>query len=367
MQDTNKNQDLIHLRPSSDDEIDLGELIRKLVQEWQTILLITVFGALMGVAVALSLPKQYRVEVEFSPPTMSQIAPLLSQSLIRLDRQQIVGEFLKKLQSRKLLEQALLETNNFLDGNSAPLNDQERVSKITAVAKALQIIPKAFAFLPDDSPINAEYDQISISTLSTNPSGTKEWLSALLVLAEDQTISDLVADIDGQKSIAIQKFNQQLQTVSNTAVATQQTDIERLSNSLKIAQSLNIIEPIGDSNNNGYNDYNKGSAIIAAELEALKNNKPVLQDLIIGYEQDNKGNTIPTVLSPQVLQGQLKTLQQMRLDMSAATLLGDDIQVEMPALAEKPNQALIAGGATLVAAFLGLFFALIRVSIRKDR
>ena len=366
MQDTNKNQDLIHLRPSSDDEIDLGELIRKLVNEWQAILLITILGALIGVAIALSLPKQYRVEAVFNRPTMSQIAPFLSQTLIPLDRQQIVGEFLKNLQSRNLLEQALLTTNNFLDDSSTPLSEQERVSKITAIADALQIAPAAYDFLPDNTDNITEFDQISISTLSANPTATKDWLSALLVLAENQTISDLVADIEGQKSIEIQKLSQQLQTVINTAVANQQSDIERLSNALIIAQSLNIIEPRETRNTSGSNDYNKGSVILTAELEALSKQQPVLKDLIIGYEPDNMGNPIPIVLSPQVLQGQLKSLEQMSLDMSAGSLLGSGVQVEIPANAEKPNRVLIAIAATVLAGFLGLFWALIRIAFRKD-
>ena len=180
MQDTERNRDLIHLRPSSDDEIDLGELVRKLINEWQSILLITLLGAVAGVSIALSLPKQYRIEAVFSRPSMTQIAPFLSQTLIPLDRQQIVGELLKNLQSRSLLEQALQQTDNFVDHQGTPLNDPQRVSKITTLATALQIAPAAYDFLPDSGNNNAEFDQISISTLSADPASTKAWLAALL-------------------------------------------------------------------------------------------------------------------------------------------------------------------------------------------
>jgi LPS O-antigen subunit length determinant protein (WzzB/FepE family) len=365
MQDTERNRDLIHLRPSSDDEIDLGELVRKLINEWQSILLITLLGAVAGVSIALSLPKQYRIEAVFSRPSMTQIAPFLSQSLIPLNRQQIMGEFLKNLQSRSLLEQALLQTDNFVDHLGAPLSDPQRVSKITTLATALQIAPAAYDFLQDSGNNNAEFDQISISTLSADPASTKVWLAALMVLAEQQTMNNLVADIEGQQTIELQKLSQQMLAVTNTASANQQSAIEQLTNALAIAKSLDITTPRASSTSDTIVDYNKGSVILMAELAALKNQQPTLQDVIVGYQQDSRGNLIPTVLSPQMLQGQLAALQQLRLDLTAATLIDHKVQIQVPAQAEKPNRTLIAVAATVLAGFLGLFVALIRIAIRK--
>ena len=365
MQDTERNRDLIHLRPSSDDEIDLGELVRKLINEWQSILLITLLGAVAGVSIALSLPKQYRIEAVFSRPSMTQIAPFLSQSLIPLDRQQIVGELLKNLQSRSLLELALQQTDNFVDRLGAPLSDPQRVSKITTLATALQIAPAAYDFLPDSGNNNAEFDQISISTLSADPASTKAWLAALLDLAEQQTMADLVADIEGQQTIELQKLSQQMLAVTNTASANQQRAIEQLTNALAIAKSLDITTPRAGSTSDTIVDYNKGSVILMAELAALKNQQPTLQDVIVGYQQDSRGNLFPTVLSPQMLQGQLAALQQLNLDLTAASLLDHRVQIQVPAQAEKPNRTLIAVAATVLAGFLGLFVALIRIAIRK--
>ena len=365
MQDTERNHDLIHLRPSSDDEIDLGELVRKLINEWQFILLITLLGAVAGVSIALSLPKQYRIEAVFSRPSMTQIAPFLSQSLIPLDRQQIVGELLKNLQSRSLLELALQQTDNFVDRLGAPLSDPQRVSKITTLATALQIAPAAYDFLPDSGNNNAEFDQISISTLSADPASTKAWLAALLDLAEQQTMADLVADIEGQQTIELQKLSQQMLAVTNTASANQQRAIEQLTNALAIAKSLDITTPRASSTSNTIVDYNKGSVILMAELAALKNQQPTLQDVIVGYQQDSRGNLVPTVLSPQMLQGQLAALQQLNLDLTAASLLDHRVQIQVPAQAEKPNRTLIAVAATVLAGFLGLFVALIRIAIGK--
>jgi len=365
MQDTERNRDLIHLRPSSDDEIDLGELVRKLINEWQSILLITLFGAVAGVSIALSLPKQYRIEAVFSRPSMTQIAPFLSQTLIPLDRQQIVGELLKNLQSRSLLEQALQQTDNFVDRQGSPLSDPQRVSKITTLAMALQIAPAAYAFLPDNSENITEFDQISISTLSADPASTKAWLAALLDLAEQQTMDDLVADIEGQQTIELQKLSQQMLAVTNTASANQQRAIEQLTNALAIAKSLDITTPRASSTSNTIVDYNKGSVILMAELAALKNQQPTLQDVIVGYQQDSRGDLVPTVLSPQMLQGQLAALQQLNLDLTAASLLDHKVQIQVPAQAEKPNRTLIAVAATVLAGFLGLFVALLRIAIRK--
>ena len=178
-------------------------------------------------------------------------------------------------------------------------------------------------------------------------------------------MDDLVADIEGQQTIELQKLSQQMLAVTNTASANQQRAIEQLTNALAIAKSLDITTPRASSTSDTIVDYNKGSVILMAELAALKNQQPTLQDVIVGYQQDSRGNLVPTVLSPQMLQGQTAALQQLNLDLTAASLLDHRVQIQVPAQAEKPNRTLIAVAATVLAGFLGLFVALIRIAIRK--
>jgi len=365
MNDLNHNTDLVHLRPAHDDEIDLGELVRKLLNEWKLICSITFLGAVLGVVVALMLPKQYRVEAIFERPTTSQIAPLLSQELVELSRQQILGEFLKNLQSRKLLEAALTENNLLVNNKNEPLTAEEKVSAISTISASMRIAPAVYDFLPELEDTAIEFDQISISALSTDRESTRIWLNTLLTIAEEKTLNDLAEDIRGQQSVRIQKLAQQVKTLENAATTEHQAKLSTLADALAIAKTLKLSSPDTSLDLNE-EPYAKGSIILEAQLETLNASKPKLKELTVGYEKDKLGNTTPIILSPLPIQGELRSLEELTLDFSAATLLADNVSAQIPANAEKPNRKLIAIAATVLAGFFGLFLALIRIAIKKD-
>ncbi|MFQ3292601.1 LPS O-antigen chain length determinant protein WzzB [Reinekea sp.] len=372
------NQDLAHLRPEPTDEIDLGELIRNLIAQWKLIVGITIIGAIVGVAIALALPKEYRVEAIFDKPSTNDIQPLLAQTLIPLSRQAVLGSFLKNLQSRDLIEQALETQNALIDDKGKALTPAQRFSKIADISNSIRIAPATYDFMEDIEGLEAEFDEISLSTLSSDPQQTALWMNELLKLASTKTTADLSNDILGQRNVEIAQVKRQLAELEGTAIAKRAQQIEHLKAALAIATELNIKEPTswsalvhGNGNVQLLNeqpekeeDFLKGTRVLTAELSVLENSPIQLADQTIVTE--TKEMTKTTTISPNTLKGRAATLKAFSLDSSSISYIQPTVKALVPASAEKPNRKLIAIASTVLAGFFAIFIALIRLAIKKD-
>lgn len=351
--------DLIQLRPAGSDEIDLGELIANLLNQWRLICAVTIIGALFGLVVALSIPKQYRVEVIFDKPTNQDLSALLAQSLFPLTRQDVLNDFLKNLTSVQLIEDALVAENLLVDTVGQPLSAEQSYSKILDYREALSIAPAEFEFIVelDDAPVSI--DQISYSLLSHEPTEAKTLLDSLMVLAASKTSQDLIADIEGARKVEIRRLETLLVALNNEATAQRQVELAALTEALSIANELGIVETL-DWSAAETTPYLKGSRVLAAELSALADAPLKLGSAIVDYDEENN----PIYLSAEAISGQLETVKNSMLEATAVQYIEDGNSAKIPASAEKPNRRLIVGAATLLAAFAGLFAALIRIALQ---
>ncbi len=362
MSNNETTTDLAHLRPMQSDEIDLGQLIRNLIQQWQLIVAITVLGAIMGVAIALLIPKQYRVEVIFDKPSTTELAPLLAQPFIELDRQQILASFLKNLKSRELIETVLTENNLLKNSSGAELTPQEKFTKIRNLSAAIKIAPAEYDFLPELEDTTNEIDQISYSILTADAEDGKTLLNGLLERASQKTVAEFSNDINGAKSVALSKLNNQLTQIEKAAIANQLAQLELLQNALSTAKALNISEPTSwEGIENEL--YLKGTKALTAEIESLKAAKPTLGSLTFGYDKDG----LPLRITADAIAGQLGALENYTFTPADVEFIPSTITAQIPSDAEKPNRALIAIAATVLAGFLGLFIALIRIAIKSNK
>ncbi|WP_196157752.1 Wzz/FepE/Etk N-terminal domain-containing protein [Reinekea sp. G2M2-21] len=361
MQNTGTTTDLAHFRPMDNDEIDLGQLIRNLLVQWKLIAIFTLLGAVVGVCIALLIPKQYRVEAMFDKPSNAELAPLLGQPYIELDRQKILSDFLKNLKSRDLIEKVLTE-NNLLTGNDgAPLTEAEQFTQIRNVAANIRIAPAEFDFLPELKDTTSEIDQISYSLLTANPQEGQTLLNGLLKLATEKTTRDYINDINGARAIQKQQLANQLVQLKDAALAAKAAQIAEFTKALAIAKSLNIND---SAQWTGSSDdlYLKGTRVLTAELAYIEQAEPKLGSIIVSYDQEGLAQT----LSAESVKGQLGAIDKFEIDQASISFVSDNTRAYIPADAEKPNRKLIAIAATVLAGFLGLFVALIRVAIRPN-
>lgn len=91
------------------DEIDLGDLIVKLMKQWKLMAVIVVVGTIVSVLIALSLPKVYQQEVILSRPNVADIINLNTNGLTQYSPEELFTRYYDELRSPKNLEQFIKE------------------------------------------------------------------------------------------------------------------------------------------------------------------------------------------------------------------------------------------------------------------
>ena len=198
-----------------DDTIDLGELLRGLIAQWPLIVATTLLGAVIGVVVALMLPKQYRVEAIVNQPSRSAVQPLLAQQIAPLTLDELTERLLLNMRSISLIEQAYNRSELSSSEDLASLSEEEAFSRIQGLASGLSVDPVRYEFYQLGDSEKTPLNTLSVNMLSSEPERTKAFIDELLVLAEERTLSETITNINATKSIRIQtaqaKYNQLLQ------------------------------------------------------------------------------------------------------------------------------------------------------------
>lgn len=369
-------------RYMEDDTIDLGELLRGLIAQWPLIVGITVLGAVIGVAAALLLPKQYRVEAIVNQPSREAVQPLLAQQIAPLTLDDLSQRFLLNLRSLSLIERAYSQSDLGGEQDLDSLSEEEAFSQIQSVADALSVGPVHYEFyqLADDekTPLNS----LSVNLLSSEPRRAKAFIDELLVLAEQRTLREAIGNINATKAIRIESAQSKYDQLLAGAEASLARERRRVQQALSIANSLGLDEPtswealvMGDGQvqmiNQLANDelFLNGSRFLTAQLESLSA-EGAAELFLEGIEEtvfDLNGNQMVITTTPSQLQGEIRALSQQNFALSDVNLLDEDAAARIPSNAEKPNRPLIAIAATVLAGFAALFIALIRMAIRSRK
>lgn len=365
-----------------DDTIDLGELLRGLIAQWPLIVGITVLGAIIGVAVALLLPKQYRVEAIVNQPSREAVQPLLAQQIAPLTLDELSQRFLLNLRSLSLIEAAYSQSDLGGAQDLDSLSEEEAFSQIQSVADALSVGPVRYEFYQLGSDEKTPLNSLSVNLLSSEPRRAKAFIDELMALAEQQTLSEAIGNINATKAIRIEAAQSKYDQLLAGAEASLARERRRVQQALSIANSLGIDEPtswealvLGDSQvqmiNQLANDelFLNGSRFLTAQLESLSA-EGAAELFLEGIEEtvfDLNGNQMVITTTPSQLQGEIRALSQQNFALSDVNLLGEGAAARIPGNAEKPNRPLIAIAATVLAGFAALFIALIRMAIRAKK
>jgi len=365
-----------------DDTIDLGELLRGLIAQWPLIVATTLLGAVIGVVVALMLPKQYRVEAIVNQPSRSAVQPLLAQQIAPLTLDELTERLLLNMRSISLIEQAYNRSELSSSEDLASLSEEEAFSRIQGLASGLSVGPVRYEFYQLGDSEKTPLNTLSVNMLSSEPERTKAFIDELLVLAEERTLSETITNINATKSIRIQtaqaKYNQLLQG----AEASLSRERRRVQQALSMANSLGINEPTSweslvlDNSqvqmiNLLANDelFLNGSRFLTAKLESLttEGSAELFLENIEQQVVGTNGNQMVVTTTPSQLQGEIRALSSQNVSLSEVDLLDEEVAARIPGNSEKPNRPLIAIAATVLAGFAALFLALIRMAIQSRK
>jgi len=88
-----------------DDEIDLFELFSSLAQQWRWLVGITVIGVLLSIAIALLIPKQYKVSTQVAVPSTADVAAVIMRGYGEQTTNSLFVEYYQNLNSAVELHQ----------------------------------------------------------------------------------------------------------------------------------------------------------------------------------------------------------------------------------------------------------------------
>jgi LPS O-antigen subunit length determinant protein (WzzB/FepE family) len=425
----NNKQDLIHLRPESSDEIDLGELIRNLIGEWKLITAITLFGAVASVIIALQQTSIYRVGAIIAAPTISELGAMVDQTLVPMNSEKALERVVEALFSVKTQNTTFLKSELYTIASQD--NDSNPNTLFTQVMDDLLIerVEREFYTLAPDQ--RAPFKEVNITFNSAHPDQAAQFVNDLAAQAMILASETFKEDATARKFDNITKLEIALLALTDAVTAARLADIKRreeknnltrdelllelalleqqaktnrlkriaqLDEAISTAAGLKITEPVtwtdlrpASSSAQIVNDlsgtiqsqplYFQGTRLLAAErnmLRARSNDLLYVEKSAALQFQLQQLAVDPTIASLKQrnddtiyinnynsLQTELSALKNLPTDYPIARMATLIQPASQPTTPIKPNRKLIAVAGTVLAGFLGLFLALIRIAIKK--
>jgi uncharacterized protein involved in exopolysaccharide biosynthesis len=201
---------MVESSPSVDeDEIDLLELIRTLVQAWKTIMGITIVCAGLAVTYALHAPEVFKAEILLAPTdeetspgvssTLSQFGGLAAMAGISIPSDSNIDRALATLKTRKFLKQFIM------DKNLLPIifsDSWDHSSKSWILKEGQDEFKNDDGIKPLQGAIEFESDKSGLITLSiswNDPKVAAEWCNDLVEQLNEQLREKAI--VDSQKRV----------------------------------------------------------------------------------------------------------------------------------------------------------------------
>lgn len=376
-----------------EDEINLGELIRKLIDQKWLILGVTLAGVFMAAFVALSMPKQYEVRSVLSQPQASDLAPVNQNGIEQIEVETAFRDFYDNLSSNRYLRQYFMEQAYYLvlwPKKDAP-TDKEISNLFAGFVERLSI-QKIYTDAEDlEANERAPLVGIQLDILTQYPDPAAKFINSYIDFVEELTINKIreeqAATIDTQKV----DINREIAVLLDKAERDRQYKIAVMEDALITAervgikdpftlqQALNINDAYQQSNkelsaterllllsntqvnpdplsaatartDSGAYLYLKGTTVLQSELERLKN-------------LENNRYSVKEIAK---LENELASLDLFSLDFSRAQLLSRDLLAFAPNAPSKPNTKLVLAIGFVGSLFIGLFLALIVIAVKRD-
>lgn len=357
-------------RFSSNQDIDLRDILRALWNGKLIIILITVLCLVTSVAIALLAQEWWSSNAKITRPQQQDLAAYQHQvrqfqpvfNVYQDDGTVLVSKELDTLASSSALFQNFVNTFNsinnkryFLD-NSAEfhklkLSTSENSSKLTEDEKRLLYagwFGRIVATKVDKKDQNSPYT-LSFQTMSKKSSF--DLLVAYILTTESKVREDafrnLQAVISGKRNELIQQ-KRILQTQAKNRL---RVETERAKYAAQIAKSAGVDKPILTGNEKELFSIDLGAKGLDAKVKALESVKNL------------------SVIEPRLQQinAKLDMLKNLEIDRTAEFQTFRYLEnVEQPITRDKPKRALIVVLGTLLGGMLGVAIVLIRFAFRKE-
>lgn len=362
-----------------DDEIDLLDLLQTL---WQKKLIVSAFailGAIIGVAVALTLPQKWKSVAYLSAPqvrlvqdylnkyrTLGQIvgaeklagdgASAAIDTLSTKDISTLFNEFLENAASIDEKQIYLTQTDYFkkLSANQDEASQKATLQKLVSELKAE---------MPDEKKktLKAYY---TFSFTADTASTAQSVLSGYVNYINQRTLASAHEKLADALNTHINWRKQELARIEFSQKTTRDNQIKTIADALQKAKLAGIKEfrelrEAANTNSNGgiieINTanapelYMQGERILSALLEATKQAEIIYP---VSYHQ---------------LKYELAQLEPLQQEFNKVQTYAYQLSPTLPTNRESPKRALIAIAATVLGGIIGVLYALLSTAFSRRR
>ncbi|MFY0678027.1 MAG: hypothetical protein JXR18_12150 [Neptuniibacter sp.] len=401
------------------DEIDLFQLLENIWKEKILIIVITLIFALSGLLFAFTSTPVYQASaelVELSPETQNELKKLSLYSNIINDSPLL--DYRRTLSNSAVRAEFIEEADTHIKKTLYPSDNASK--NLKALNQNLKILDnqqkKNVALFPYTVQLNAQNMELSEQELNRFLSFTShkqldnyksryeqirkqkiQQLEANYLLTQQAELDNRknkITRLEAEYKLAKQETKLNLKAEIESAKLDHQDRLLQLSEALTTANALKIAEPINiesiNSNQNGIrlelNNsnsplYTRGSKLLNAEIDQLRNNA-------LGYHRTNTIRELQSKLVQLENNSQIEQLKSREDDLPFSEELQSiklqlqklnaesfpDIELSFahtPAVASpdrlKPKRALILALSIILGGITGIIIALIRSAVRNRR
>jgi LPS O-antigen subunit length determinant protein (WzzB/FepE family) len=269
-------QSVIYAYPPAagvNDEINLGEVLAKLMGQWKIMAAIVLVGALLSIVVALLLPKIYKVDSVLALPTEADISIFTTNGLSSRSSKEVFKRYYNKIRSDKLFSSYIIE-NDYLPRlfpSSTASQDQMASaiagSFVVTINEPLPATKGALVESPEritieithqDEPLVAELLAAYTEHIGTSLINSMEKEQRIVIAGKIKQLETKVeilrirekkkriaeiARLQAKNNEKINRLNQQIDASIAKATASTLDRLVQINESRSVAESLGIVYP----------------------------------------------------------------------------------------------------------------------------
>lgn len=338
-------------------EISIFDLVYFLLRRKKIILTVMIMAIGFGLIYAFSQKRIYQVDTILLKPAYENVESLsVHMGEPEILAVQVYNLFFEKLKSRKFKKRFFKDKKiiNVLSGTSNHTFSEKEFNAY---------LDEFIAF------IKIKGNRVFIQ--STHGENIAEWLDELILLADKLTVEQLVKDLKSRINKEIRENQLSIQSKRSIYSKRKEDDIVRLQESYNIAKELGITDhlfvPNVDasfskvvsaelnsiskslSNENHLSEYMKGTKVLQAEINALKNRK-----LTDSY-----------VLGIRDFQEKIDRLSKIKIDTTNVKSIIVDKKASVNISPIKPNRKLIVIVSAVIGFLLGVVLVFLLEFIKR--
>jgi len=334
------------------DEISLVDIINVLLRRKKIILGIMVITVVVGLFNAFNQKRVYQVETILFPPLYENIQPLNVLNSNNVNSNNVIATFIGNINSRKL-KKTFIEKFKVLE------------TLLVDSTQALTEKDSNTVFEGFSNAVKVRAGKTAGGTVITLEGSHKEkigpWLDSLVAMANQETINQLVRNLQLEIDSKIKSLKIEISSKRSIYKQRREDELGRLEEAYQIAKELGIREHLfvpnvegpfnravseelnsiskSLSNENHLSVYMKGTKVLQAEINALKNRKS--DDLHITGLRD--------------VQEQLTKLEAIVIEKDKLQSVVVDKKAAINVKPIRPNRKLIVMLSLILGGVLGIF------------